>query len=213
MAALALKNGPVASDMQAVFLNDRNPLSINSSSDQYNRWCEQLCSDSGRTEAYVNGNRNAIPKRSVSNFKVNQKPTRVSAASFNGCHWHADCSVRQWPGPHGHWSFQPLRLKRNRAIEHDLLPWCAQHAMPVMAYSPLGGATSTLLRRSHNRAYWRGTWLLASRRCFGVDPSRRQRHCYSRIRQRGACKGERSRALIGPDIGRASCIGRRASAA
>ena len=34
----------------------------------------------------------------------------------------------------------------DRAIEHDLLPWCAQHAIPVMAYSPLGGATSTLLR-------------------------------------------------------------------
>ena len=33
----------------------------------------------------------------------------------------------------------------DRAIEHDLLPWCAQHAMP-MAYSPLGEANSTLLR-------------------------------------------------------------------
>ena len=27
----------------------------------------------------------------------------------------------------------------HRHIEHDLLPWCAQHKMPVMAYSPLGG--------------------------------------------------------------------------
>lgn len=27
----------------------------------------------------------------------------------------------------------------NRRIEHDVLPWCAQHNMPVMAYSPLGG--------------------------------------------------------------------------
>ena len=36
----------------------------------------------------MNGNRNAIPKRSVLNFKVNQKPIRMSAASFNGCHWH-----------------------------------------------------------------------------------------------------------------------------
>ena len=27
----------------------------------------------------------------------------------------------------------------NRRIERDLLPWCAQHNMPVMAYSPLGG--------------------------------------------------------------------------
>ncbi|HWZ62535.1 MAG TPA: aldo/keto reductase [Steroidobacteraceae bacterium] len=27
----------------------------------------------------------------------------------------------------------------NRRIEADLLPWCRQHGMPVMAYSPLGG--------------------------------------------------------------------------
>ncbi len=27
----------------------------------------------------------------------------------------------------------------NRRIEHDVLPWCAQRNMPVMAYSPLGG--------------------------------------------------------------------------
>jgi diketogulonate reductase-like aldo/keto reductase len=34
----------------------------------------------------------------------------------------------------------------NRDIEHDLLPWCEQHAMPVMAYSPLGGHGAALLR-------------------------------------------------------------------
>jgi diketogulonate reductase-like aldo/keto reductase len=34
----------------------------------------------------------------------------------------------------------------NRAIERDLLPWCEQHGMPVMAYSPLGGAGAGLLR-------------------------------------------------------------------
>ena len=27
----------------------------------------------------------------------------------------------------------------NRAIERDVLPWCKQHNVPVMAYSPLGG--------------------------------------------------------------------------
>jgi diketogulonate reductase-like aldo/keto reductase len=27
----------------------------------------------------------------------------------------------------------------NRRIERDVLPWCTQHKMPVMAYSPLGG--------------------------------------------------------------------------
>jgi diketogulonate reductase-like aldo/keto reductase len=34
----------------------------------------------------------------------------------------------------------------DRGIERDLLPWCAQHGMPVMAYSPLGGTGSSLLR-------------------------------------------------------------------
>ena len=33
-----------------------------------------------------------------------------------------------------------------RGIEHDLLPWCEQHDMPLMAYSPLGGPDSSLLR-------------------------------------------------------------------
>ena len=34
----------------------------------------------------------------------------------------------------------------DRSIERDLLPWCAQHGMPVMAYSPLGGPGADLLR-------------------------------------------------------------------
>jgi hypothetical protein len=35
----------------------------------------------------------------------------------------------------------------SRGIEDDLLlPWCAQHGMPVMAYSPLGGNDSSLVR-------------------------------------------------------------------
>src|SRR3984893_10206690 len=33
-----------------------------------------------------------------------------------------------------------------RGIEDDLLPWCEQHGMPVMAYSPLGGPGTSLLR-------------------------------------------------------------------
>jgi len=34
----------------------------------------------------------------------------------------------------------------SRGIERDLLPWCARHGMPVMAYSPLGGPGAGLLR-------------------------------------------------------------------
>lgn len=33
---------------------------------------------------------------------------------------------------------------RNRRIERDLLPWCQDHNMPVMAYSPLGGGHRSL---------------------------------------------------------------------
>ena len=34
----------------------------------------------------------------------------------------------------------------NRGIERDLLPWCRQHGMPVMAYAPLGGPGASVLR-------------------------------------------------------------------
>src|SRR6516165_7322839 len=33
----------------------------------------------------------------------------------------------------------------DRSIEHDLLPWCERHGMPVMAYSTLGGLGASLL--------------------------------------------------------------------
>ena len=33
----------------------------------------------------------------------------------------------------------------NRGIERDLLTWCTQHYLPVMAYSPLGGENSPLI--------------------------------------------------------------------
>jgi diketogulonate reductase-like aldo/keto reductase len=35
---------------------------------------------------------------------------------------------------------------RNRRIERDLLPWCREHNMPVMAYSPLGGEHHLVIR-------------------------------------------------------------------
>jgi diketogulonate reductase-like aldo/keto reductase len=35
---------------------------------------------------------------------------------------------------------------RNRRIERDMLPWCTQHNVPVMAYSPLGGGNNLVVR-------------------------------------------------------------------
>jgi diketogulonate reductase-like aldo/keto reductase len=37
---------------------------------------------------------------------------------------------------------------KNRRIERDLLPWCTQHNVPVMAYSPLGGDNNLVVRDS-----------------------------------------------------------------
>lgn len=34
----------------------------------------------------------------------------------------------------------------NRAVERGLLPWCAQHGVPIMAYSPLGGDNTAVLK-------------------------------------------------------------------
>jgi len=43
---------------------------------------------------------------------------------------------------------QVLYHPASRGIEFDLLPWCAAHRVPVMAYSPLAHTTSRLLRSS-----------------------------------------------------------------
>jgi diketogulonate reductase-like aldo/keto reductase len=65
----------------------------------------------------------------VSNFNVNDMERLLNVP-------HGDsCATNQVPYSLG-----------DRAIERDLIPWCAQHAIPIMAYSPLGGASSTSLR-------------------------------------------------------------------
>jgi diketogulonate reductase-like aldo/keto reductase len=65
----------------------------------------------------------------VSNFKVSDMEDLFRVA-------HGDrCATNQ-----------VLYNLDNRGIERDLLPWCKQHAMPVMAYSPLGGPGASLLR-------------------------------------------------------------------
>ena len=65
----------------------------------------------------------------VSNFKVSDMEDLFRAP-------HGDrCATNQVPYNLG-----------DRAIERDLLPWCQQHGMPAMAYSPLGGTGASLLR-------------------------------------------------------------------
>ena len=40
---------------------------------------------------------------------------------------------------------QVLYSLNNRRVERDLLPWCKQHDVPVMAYSPLGGDNNLVI--------------------------------------------------------------------
>jgi diketogulonate reductase-like aldo/keto reductase len=65
----------------------------------------------------------------VSNFSVRQMEDLFRIPQGNRC------ATNQVPYSIG-----------DRAIERDLLPWCEQHGMPVMAYSPLGGPGARLLR-------------------------------------------------------------------
>jgi diketogulonate reductase-like aldo/keto reductase len=52
------------------------------------------------------------------------------------------------PGGAGCAANQVLYHPDSRGIEFDLLPWCADHRIPVMAYSPLGHHVRRLLGSS-----------------------------------------------------------------
>jgi diketogulonate reductase-like aldo/keto reductase len=56
------------------------------------------------------------------------------------------------PGGSGCAADQVLYHPDSRGIEFDLLPWCGDHSIPVMAYSPLGHHTRQLLGSSALRA-------------------------------------------------------------
>src|SRR5450759_135258 len=60
----------------------------------------------------------------VSNFKVSDMEALFHVPNGNHCATN-----------------QVLYNIGSRSIEYDLLPWCEQRGMPVMAYTPLGGAS------------------------------------------------------------------------
>lgn len=65
----------------------------------------------------------------VSNFDVQQMEELLRVREGNRC------ATNQVP-----------YSLNNRHIERDLLPWCKQHGLPVMAYSPLGGDRHLVVR-------------------------------------------------------------------
>ena len=93
-------------------------------------WPNGITDLSGVVAAFENlRSKGRIRAWGVSNFNISDMERLLNVP-------HGDsCATNQVPYSLG-----------DRAIEHDLLPWCSQHGIPVMAYSPLGGASSTLLR-------------------------------------------------------------------
>jgi diketogulonate reductase-like aldo/keto reductase len=65
----------------------------------------------------------------VSNFNVAQMDDLISIPDGHRCATN-----------------QVIYNLSNRHIERDVLPWCQQHNMPVMAYSPLGGDNGIIVR-------------------------------------------------------------------
>lgn len=92
----------------------------------------------------------------------------------------------------------------NRHIEADVLPWCRQHSMPVMAYSPLGGdrhlvvADSTLARigAAHgcSAAAVALAWVIRSDNVIAIPESGSPEH----VRENAAAL---STALTSQDLG------------
>ena len=96
---------------------------------------------------------------------------------------------------------------RNRRIERDLLPWCAQQNMPVMAYSPLGGDNNLVVGDPHAGADRRRARMLGSRGCAGLGHPQRKSHRNSRIRLSSACQGKRCGAFSHTHAARPADIG------
>lgn len=74
----------------------------------------------------------------------------------------------------------------NRAIEKDLLPWCTEHKVPVMAYSPLGSGSGSLVRdpqlagigakMGHSAATVALSWVVRSGNVIAIPESGSPNH-------------------------------------
>ena len=95
----------------------------------------------------------------------------------------------------------------NRSIERDLLPWCKQHDMPVMAYSPLGGDNNLVIRDRTLVQIGAAHGCSAAAVALAWVDSQRQRYRNSRIRRSGARQGERCGAFTDAHAARPSDTG------
>ena len=102
----------------------------------------------------------------VSNFSTSQMEELLFRIPDGNC-----CATNQVP-----------YSLNNRLIERDLLTWCTQHDLPVMAYSPLGGENSGLITDQTSGADRCRSRLLGGRDRVGLGCPQWQRYRNSRIR-------------------------------
>ena len=74
----------------------------------------------------------------VAGFEALRAAGKIGAWGVSNLDTDALTELRGLPGGAGCATDQVLYNPQARGIEFDLLPWCARHAMPVMAYSPVG---------------------------------------------------------------------------
>ena len=97
----------------------------------------------------------------------------------------------------------PYSLNK-RGVERDLLPWCKQHDVPVMAYSPLGGDNNLVINDPTLAQIGAAHGCSAAAVALSWVIREWQRDRDSRVRRPGARQGECCSAFTDAHAGRAS---------
>ena len=92
-----------------------------------------------RIDLYLLHWRGSVPlSETVAGFEALRAAGKIGAWGVSNLGVDELEELRGVPGGAGCATDQVLYNPEARGIEFDLLPWCARHAMPVMAYSPVG---------------------------------------------------------------------------
>jgi diketogulonate reductase-like aldo/keto reductase len=92
-----------------------------------------------RIDLYLLHWRGSVPlAETVAGFEELRSAGKIAAWGVSNLDAHELEELRQVPCGAACATDQVLYNPQARGMEFDLLPWCAKHAMPVMAYSPVG---------------------------------------------------------------------------
>ena len=111
--------------------------------DVITRLCEQSLARLGTDYLDLYLLHSPVPRRYLSGVVAKFEQLRAAGKirAWGVSNFNVDQMEELFRVPDGHRcaTNQYLYSLRDRAVEHDILPWCQQHNMPVMAASPLGG--------------------------------------------------------------------------